>query len=86
MRDNELLKEWKESFQKLENKLSITLTPTRWRSVKMKALSKRVTVVVLNLMPKESQVGNPAHPPRRNGEIKELVQEVERHLPETTRN
>ena len=27
-----------------------------------------------------------AHPPRRSGKIKVLVQEVERHLPETTRN
>ena len=32
-----LLRELKESLQKLESKLSITLTPTRWRSAKMSA-------------------------------------------------
>jgi hypothetical protein len=37
-------------------------------------------------MHKDSQVANPADPSRKNGEIKELFQEVERHLPETTRN
>jgi len=82
----ELLRELKESLQKLESKLSITLTSTRCRPLKMTALSKKVTLIVQNLTHKESQVANPAHPPRRNGKIKVLVQEVERHLPEATRN
>jgi hypothetical protein len=42
--------------------------------------------IVLNLMHKGNQVANHAHPSRRSGKIKELVQEVERHLAETTRN
>ena len=73
-------------MQKLESDQSISLTPTRWRSVEMTALSKEVTLNVQSSMPKENQVANPAHPPRRSGKIKELIQEVERHLPETTRN
>ena len=52
----------------------------------MTALSKEVTLIVQSSMHKDSQVANPANPPRKNGEIKELFQEVERHLPETTRN
>ena len=82
----EFLREFKESLQKLESKLSITLTPTRWRSAKMTALSKEVALILQSSMHKDSQVANPADPPRKNGEIKELFQEVERHLPETTRN
>jgi hypothetical protein len=74
------LKESKESFQKLESELSITLTPTRWRLVKMTALSKEVTLIVQSLMHKESQVASPAHPPRRNGKIKDLDLEVKMHL------
>jgi hypothetical protein len=52
----------------------------------MTALSKEVTLIVQSSMHEESQVANSAHPPRKNGEIKEIFQEVERHLPETTRN
>ena len=82
----ELLKESKKSLQKLDSNQSITLTPTRWRPVKMTALSEEATLIVQSLMHKESQVANPAHPPKRSGKIKELIQEVDRHLPETTKN
>jgi hypothetical protein len=34
----------------------------------------------------QGKSGSKSHPPRRREEIKELVQEFERHLPETTRN
>jgi hypothetical protein len=52
----------------------------------MTALSRDVTLIAQSLTHKESQLAIPAHSPRRNGEIKVLVQEVERHLPGATRN
>jgi hypothetical protein len=42
--------------------------------IKNDSFEQEVTFIVQSLMHKESQVANPAYPPRRNGEIKELVQ------------
>jgi hypothetical protein len=68
-------------------KRSVNYTDTyQVEASEMTALSKKVTLIVQNLKHKESQVANTAHPPRRSEKIKVLLQEVERHRPETTRN
>jgi hypothetical protein len=53
----------------------------------MTASSKEVRLIVQSSMPKESKLASlPAHPPRRKGEIKDAVLEVENLILETPRN
>ncbi len=83
----ELPRDSKDSLPKLARGLLLSLTPTRWRPVKMTALSKGVRLIVQSSMPKESQLENlPTHHTRRKGEIKDAGLEVGNLILETPRN